>query len=350
MCCSLGEGCMGSQRRKKVKKRNNIQSKTKSVKAGKMSKKDNKKNNKKREKRLLKKCIDFDRRIGEYFTKRATGLIFSAIILAFSVAGATTLGNMLMDISKIDSFVNEIALGESEDFFILNLGTPQFSSEKELKTYNFSNEEINVKEDIFITKYYIINSYFRDSHLCGFFVTLRDKRHKKYFGGPIFREFKGNEPLGEVSFGGPREDMFCKFGGDLFIERFGYCYIEETSKITCGVGNGYDVIQAYVDYGFTDIVPLSVEEASKNLPSLVDDNDWYSGPGGDYLVLLDRERSFPNTFGIVEGDLEEYIVRDMEYIVDEWDLSAYRIWWTDAEKGSALDEKLFDCNVTLNMD
>lgn len=279
-------------------------------------KKDNKTKSDKLSANLLKISQE-DKKIGAFFTKRASGQIIIAILLALLIPSFTNLLNNIKQRSIFDSTINELCIGLNEDYINERLGIP---------TYEGTLKVAPIYKCVYISKKVIAQVYYEEKGVCAYFVTLRNQKFDKFGKNKWINNYTKGRPLGRYKF----SEVDEWYGGGFRIywfegpDTFQYTYLEE-----------YHSYYAKPDYA----IFLYLDTGFRNVSYILNDNcfwpedfDEYPDIPEIYKVnadkyswgsILDRDNSYPNTFGVISGSYNEEIIRDIVNSSLDWDFGNY---------------------------
>lgn len=217
-------------------------------------------------------------------------LIVKVIYDVFLVALIPLITIMYNEITKdrkLLSDINNILIGESADYCDGCFGVPIFQEQ---------NDVNGIDERVYNNKYAIIRLYFKNNSLIGYFVTAKKDDGK--VGLPKqFSHLIDGKPLGEFTF----KDIdytpdFVHIYNSCGVAHFFY---NESYYFGSG-GNYYYFNFMDLEYGFYNNMVYDNDAFESDI-ELKDVQKEYS-PGDP---LIDRSKSFPNTYGIVKTNLDE---------------------------------------------
>lgn len=239
------------------------------------------------------------KRMGKTLTSFLSKLFFVVLIPL-----TTIIYNNASKDSLLVEDINNILIGESAEYIKECFGEPIF------KSYN---EEFGVEEKVYNNKYSILRMFFKNDKLIGYFVTAKED------GGQIklqeqFEYFCQNKPLGGFSY----RDIECTPDSIESYTSQGQGHLYYCERYYYGSpGSYYNFCFLYLDYGFAknNYSLTGFEEDDELDETEISEDTWYGG------LALDRSKSYPNTYGIVDdcNGIEEMISS-----YNEFDLQAFR--------------------------
>lgn len=216
-------------------------------------------------------------------------LIVKVIYDVFLVALIPLITIMYNEISKDKKMLNDInniLIGESADYCDDCFGVPVFQEQN----------ENGIDERVYNNKYVIIRAYFKNSSLIGYFVTAK-KDNGKVRLPEQFSHLVDERPLGEFTF---KDIDNTPVSVQLYNSNgVAHSFYSENYYFATS-GNYYYFYFMDLDYGFyynmvydSDAFESDIELEDVYL-------DYYPGD-----PLIDRSKSFPNTYGMAKSDLNE---------------------------------------------
>lgn len=209
----------------------------------------------------------------------------------FLVALIPLISIMYNEISKDKKLlrdINNILIGESADYCDDCFGVPIFQEQ---------NKESGIDERVYDNKYVIIRAYFKNSSLIGYFVTAK-KDDGKIKLPEQFCHLVDGKSLGGFTF---REIPDTPYYVELINTNGVVHSFYNESYYFATSGNYYYFYFMDLEYGFYNNNMVYNNDAFESDAELKDAQVEYF-PGDP---LIDRSKSFPNTYGIVKTDLDE---------------------------------------------
>ena len=121
-------------------------------------------------KKLLMSFNSINEKLGQFFSGTAMGQIFSAIILAAAVAGATSIAGDIKAEKVEADFYNDIELCLSREYIEDILGHPR-------KLY--VERIAGLTKCYYSLKHSKVTIFYADNSVAGYFITLQDYKYKK---------------------------------------------------------------------------------------------------------------------------------------------------------------------------
>ncbi len=273
-----------------------------------------KKYNKQKKNRFIfiKKIVKLDEKVGGFFQNSAVGQIFIAILLAAAVALATSFWNNFTNNRRYVERINDLRIGLNQDYVDSMLGNPM---------YKFSYNEFDIVESIYSSKYAIIRCYYNNERLVAFFVTGRSDKQKILGTDPMISIMAGGKALGEFSFYDVDYRPTKTYG--YAMNGVGYTgYYEEYYFASKGLYHMY--YYALLDYGFSNYKAVSNDEYLKD-----DELSRETDICVDAFMGIDRNKSYPNTYGVCEMNFSN-VIPDLMVDYEKYDFTSYyNCDWTE---------------------
>ncbi len=230
----------------------------------------------------------------------------SVYILAAAVAIASSIATNVKNAYIVKKTINEMVIGTSQDYIFDKLGSPNYK-----KTY----DDNGVTECVHVTNWAFLREFYIDESLIGYFVTSRNQNTRGIGTNNIASRFTNNKTLGKYTYkeieGKPNALLsFASNGSGNTVYSEEYYYASS--------GNYYIYYYMYLMYGFDSNKYISEKEyyTDEEVNSVMEDNNQI------YMVCVDREKSYPNTYGVCIGEYDDEIMYCMT-LYGQYDFTGY---------------------------
>lgn len=188
---------------------------------------------------------------------------------------------------KLLSDINNVLIGESVDYCDDCFGIPIFQEQ---------NDENGIDERVYNNKYVIIRAYFKNNSLIGYFVTAK-KNDGKIKLPEQFCHLVDGKPLGEFTF---KDISYAPYYVQI-INTNGVAHsLYSESNYFATSGNYYFFYFMDLEYGFYHNMVYDNDAFESDIELKDAQVEYFPGDS-----LIDRSKSFPNTYGIVKADIDE---------------------------------------------
>ena len=209
------------------------------------------------------------------------------MIIVALIPTITIMYNTISQDRKLLRDINNILIGESVTYCDDCFGVPIFQKQ---------NQDYGIDERVYNNKYVIIRAYFKNDSLIGYFVTAKTDDRKiripKQFDGLIDKK-----PLGRFTF----KDIYST---PYYVEKYnsnGVAHTFYNESYYFGTsGNYYYFYFMDLEYGFYENMVYDNDAFESDIEIKDAQVEYYPGDS-----LIDRSKSYPNTYGIVGSNFEE---------------------------------------------
>lgn len=192
-----------------------------------------------------------------------------------------------------NSFASRITIGQNKESIEERIG----------KAYYQQTNTNNISEYIYIINDVVLRIYYKDNQLISYFVTLRNNVE---IGFPEQYSYLVNDKgLGNFTF-------YEIEGAPSCVESYvsngvGHSFYAEKYYFGAG-GNYYDFYFLQLDYGIDNTEYIS----DKNI-FYDEEIDKIKLENFDYVLMRDRKKSYPNTFGISLPEYSDEVYEMISY-------------------------------------